>query len=159
MKMKKHLFFIIIALGTMVFFNCSSSKNTATSQNTNNTKVVDDGYENKMSKDSNQSSLMVKPNEDRKSNISIDDMIRRLPGVQVSGSGRNARIKISGSESFMANTDPLFVVNGVPAPNYAQVYSTVNPNDIDSITVLKGSDATIYGTRGANGVIVIRIKK
>jgi TonB-dependent SusC/RagA subfamily outer membrane receptor len=83
-------------------------------------------------------------------------MIRRLPGVQVRGNGRNATFKVSGVESFMASTDPLFVLNGTPMPNYAQVFSVVNPNDVSSITVLKGSDATIYGSRGANGVIVIR---
>jgi TonB-dependent SusC/RagA subfamily outer membrane receptor len=157
--MKKNLLFITIVFFTVVFFACSSSKNTSNSYNKGAEKVVDDGYGERQAKDANQSNVMVKPNEDRKSNMSLDDMIRRLPGVQVSGSGPGARIKVSGSESFNANTDPLFVVNGTPAANYAQVFSAVNPNEISSLSVLKGSDATIYGTRGANGVIVIRTKK
>lgn len=157
--MKTNVLFITIVFFTVVFFACSSSKNTSNSNNKQAEKVVDDGYGERLAKDANQSNVMVKPNEDRKSNMSLDDMIRRLPGVQVSGSGPGARIKVSGSESFNANTDPLFVVNGTPAANYAQVFSSVNPNEISSLTVLKGSDATIYGTRGANGVIVIRTKK
>jgi TonB-dependent SusC/RagA subfamily outer membrane receptor len=157
--MKKHVLLTIIVYLTAVFFGCSSSKNTTSSSNKASEKVVDDGYGERLAKDANQSNVMVKPNEDRKSNISLDDMIRRLPGVQVSGSGRNARIKISGAESFMSGTDPLFVLNGNPMPNFAQLYSVVNPNDVASVTVLKGSDATIYGSRGANGVIVIRTKK
>jgi TonB-dependent SusC/RagA subfamily outer membrane receptor len=157
--MKATYFFIAVLLVSVVFLGCSGSKNTSSQQYKNDNNVVDAGYDQKLSKDANQSNVMVKPNEDKKSNISLDDMIRRLPGVQVSGSGRNARIKVSGSESFMAGTDPLFILNGSAMPNYAQVFSVVNPNDIDTITVLKGSDATIYGSRGANGVIVIRTKK
>ncbi len=145
-------------IGSAFFFACSSTQNTSGKQYKSDTNVVDDGYTEKLSKDGNQSSVMVKPNEERKSNLSLDDMIRRLPGVQVSGSGRSARIKVSGAESFMAGTDPLFVLNGVALSSYSQLYSTVNPNDVSSVTVLKGSDATIYGSRGANGVIVVRTK-
>jgi TonB-dependent SusC/RagA subfamily outer membrane receptor len=59
----------------------------------------------------------------------------------------------------MASTDPLFVVNGQTiGTDYSQVHGMVHPNDVVSMTVLKGSDATIYGSRGANGVIVIRTK-
>jgi len=160
-KEMRSIFFKISILYTAIFFilSCSSSQNVTTTQQGNNPQTVDDGYQEVLAKDANQSNVMVRPNEQRKSNMSLDDMIRRLPGVQVTGSGQNARIKVSGSESFMSGTDPLFVVNGVPMPNYAQVFNTVNPNDISSLTVLKGADATIYGTRGANGVIVIRTKK
>jgi TonB-dependent SusC/RagA subfamily outer membrane receptor len=154
----QQLFFIVL-LSSIVFFNCSTSRQAPVSKQANNSSLTDDGYGLKKTKDANQSNVMVKPNEERRSNISLDDMIRRLPGVQVSGNGRNARIKVNATESFMGGTDPLFVLNGNPMPNYAQVFNVVNPNDITSLTVLKGSDATIYGTRGANGVIVIRTKK
>lgn len=153
------LIFKILFITGIFIGGCSINRNTSRQNVPVEPKVVDDGYQQVLSKDANQSNVMVEPNKDRKSNVSLDDMIRRLPGVQVSGNGRNARIKVSGAESFMAGTDPLFVLNGSPMENYAQVFSVVNPNDITSITVLKGGDATIYGTRGANGVIVIRTKK
>lgn len=154
-------FLIVISLFILgiLLIDCSTTRSTSRPMSNDEPKVVDDGYQQVLAKDVNQSNVMVEPNKDRKSNMSLDDMIRRLPGVQVSGNGRNARIKVSGAESFMAGTDPLFVVNGVAMPNYDQVFNTVNPNDITSLTVLKGADATIYGTRGANGVIVIRTKK
>ena len=152
-----HFLFFIFLLA--IFSNCSSTKNTSKSADHSGPEVVDTGYGKVLSKDSNQSNVMVNPNQEKKSNIPLDDMIRRLPGVQVTGSGRNARIKVSGSESFMAGTDPLFILNGTSMQSFAQVFSVVNPNDVDSITVLKGSDATIYGARGANGVIVIQTKK
>jgi TonB-dependent SusC/RagA subfamily outer membrane receptor len=57
----------------------------------------------------------------------------------------------------MADNRPLFVVNGMSVGNdFSVVYSMINPNDVSSLSVLKGSDATLYGTRGANGVILIR---
>lgn len=157
--MKTNFIFLLALCVSVAFFSCSSSKSTSGNQYKSDDNVVDDGYSQKLSKDANASNVMVNPNEERKSNVSLDDMIRRLPGVQVSGSGRNARIKVSGSESYMAGTDPLFVLNGVSLNSYAQLQSMVNPNDIASLTVLKGSDASIYGSRGSNGVIVIRTKK
>ena len=128
--MKTNLFFLVIICFGFFISACSGTKGTTGSSYKSDDKVVDDGYTEKLSKDGNQSNVMVKPNEERKSNMSLDDMIRRLPGVQVSGSGSSARIKVSGSESFMAGTDPLFVLNGVALSNYSQLFSTVNPNDI-----------------------------
>jgi len=157
--MKIRMIFLLTMLLSVVLLNCSATKSTSGKQYKSNSTVVDDGYGQKLSKDGNQSNVMVNPNEERKSNVTLDDMIRRLPGIQVSGSGRNARIKVSGSESFMAGTEPLFVLNGVSLSSYAQLQGLVNPNDIASLTVLKGSDASIYGSRGANGVIVVRTKK
>jgi TonB-dependent SusC/RagA subfamily outer membrane receptor len=81
----------------------------------------------------------------------IYDMIRgELPGVQVNGN----RITIQGVSSINLSTDPLFVVDG-------QVVTTIDdiqPFLVKSINVLKGSSASIYGSRGANGVILINLK-
>ena len=152
------LFFISFII--VFFVGCSATKSTTGKSKKNPPQVVDDGYQKVLAKNTNQTNFEVKPNEERRANIPLDDMIRRLPGVLVTGSGQNISIKISGSESFMAGTSPLFVINGSPAgDNYAQVASVVNPNDVSSIRVLKGSEATIYGTRGANGVILINTKK
>jgi TonB-dependent SusC/RagA subfamily outer membrane receptor len=78
----------------------------------------------------------------------IYDMIRgRFPGVEVSGNS----IKIRGSSSLNVSTEPLFVVDGV----IVNSLDDIAPQTVKSIEVLKGPDATVYGTRGSNGVIVI----
>lgn len=88
--------------------------------------------------------------------ITLSDQLQSVPGVTVDGQGPNARVRIHGGLSF-AGGEPLFVVDGVPIHGFGQVYSAVNIVDVKSITVLKDSAQTaIYGSRGANGVIVIR---
>lgn len=84
-----------------------------------------------------------------------------IAGVQVtSGSGQpgsNATIRIRGIGSVNSSRDPLYVVDGIP---YSGSISSINPNDIESSTVLKDATATaLYGSRGANGVILITTKK
>ena len=157
LRINLSLFFIFLII---VFFSgCASTNNTSSKSQKKSPEIVDDGYQQVLAKDTNQANFEVKPNEERKSNVTLEDMIRRLPGVQVSGSGQNLSVKVSGSESFMSGTSPLYVVNGTSIGNsYSQVVNMLNPNDITSIRVLKGSDASIYGTRGANGVILIRTK-
>ena len=78
----------------------------------------------------------------------IYDMIRgRVPGVEVSGKS----IKIRGTTSLNISTEPLFVVDGVIVSSV----DDIAPETVKSIEVLKGPDATAYGTRGSNGVILI----
>lgn len=78
--------------------------------------------------------------------------------VQGSGApGRDATIRIRGFGSVNGNRDPLYVVDGAP---FASDISAINPADIESMTILKDAAATsIYGSRGANGVILITTKK
>ncbi|MBB5437728.1 TonB-linked SusC/RagA family outer membrane protein [Pedobacter sp. AK017] len=102
----------------------------------------------------------------------------RVPGVEIiqaSGvPGAGVRVRIRGQNSLSNGNDPLYVVNGVPFPSTsmssttiniavlpgASPLSVINPNDIESIEILKDADATaIYGSRGANGVILITTKK
>ena len=82
-------------------------------------------------------------------------------GVQVvsaSGQpGENATIRIRGVGSINASNDPLYVVDGIP---YAGYLNSINPADIESMTILKDAAAnSLYGSRAANGVIVITTKK
>jgi TonB-dependent SusC/RagA subfamily outer membrane receptor len=80
----------------------------------------------------------------------IFDMIRgEVAGVQVSGTS----IRIQGASSFMLSTEPLFVVDGVVVSSI----SDIQPFTVKSIEILKGSSASIYGSRGANGVILIKL--
>ncbi|MDR2948860.1 MAG: TonB-dependent receptor [Prevotella sp.] len=93
----------------------------------------------------------------------------KVAGVQiVSNGGRagsGARIRIRGGASLNASNDPLLVVDGVPMDNGSLSGSTdplslINPNDIESMNVLKDASATaIYGSRASNGVIIITTKK
>ena len=84
-----------------------------------------------------------------------------VAGVQMtSGSGQpgsGSSMVIRGFGSINASSNPLYVVDGVP---YGGSISAINPNDIESITVLKDASAgALYGSRGANGVVMITTKK
>ena len=94
-------------------------------------------------------------------NITLEDQLRKLPGVQVSGSGPNADIKIRGTSTILGSSEPLFVVNGqVIEGGFRSVYSLTTVDNIKSIRVLKNASQTaIYGVRGANGVIEITMKR
>ncbi|OFY61852.1 MAG: SusC/RagA family protein [Bacteroidetes bacterium RBG_13_43_22] len=85
----------------------------------------------------------------------------RISGVDLSQTntkpGATMQVRIRGSRSLNASNDPLVVVDGIP---FAGSISDLNPNDIKSIDVLKDASATaIYGSRGANGVILITTNK
>lgn len=78
---------------------------------------------------------------------SIYDVLAEVPGVSVMGKN----IQVHGPGSRYLSTEPLFIVDGT----YANSIGDISPLSIKSIEVLKGSSATIYGTRGSNGVIII----
>lgn len=89
-------------------------------------------------------------------------LMARSPGVVIgrtSGGDLTVRIR-GGSNSVSGNNAPLYIVDGVPfSPSTDGGLSGINPNDIESIKVLKdATDITMYGIRGANGVIVIKTK-
>ena len=93
----------------------------------------------------------------------------KVPGVSIiSNSGQpgaGSTIRIRGGSSLSASNNPLIVIDGVPLDNDAvsgasNPLSFINPNDIESFTVLKDASASaIYGTRASNGVIIITTKK
>jgi TonB-dependent SusC/RagA subfamily outer membrane receptor len=86
---------------------------------------------------------------------------RKVPSLVVTRVGGEIALQIRASSSYNgAMTPPLFVVNGSPfAPGSGGVLSGINPEDIESIKLLRGADATLYGIDGANGVIVITTKR
>ncbi|MFZ2907443.1 MAG: TonB-dependent receptor [Cyclobacteriaceae bacterium] len=98
-----------------------------------------------------------------------DLILGKVAGVQVvqgSGApGSGAQIRIRGGSSLNATNDPLIIVDGFPLDNngpagMANQLTTINPNDIETFTVLKDASATaIYGSRASNGVIIITTKK
>jgi len=93
----------------------------------------------------------------------------KVPGVQITTNGgapgSGSTIRIRGGASLNASNDPLIVVDGVPLTSggisgAANALSLINPNDIESMNILKDASATaIYGSRASNGVIIITTKK
>jgi TonB-dependent SusC/RagA subfamily outer membrane receptor len=79
----------------------------------------------------------------------IYEILKGTPGVMVSGKS----IKIQGPSSLNLSTEPLFVVDGMPVESVDGIL----PAMIENISVLKGASASIYGSRGANGVILITL--
>ncbi len=150
------LIFCLISLA--LISACSATNNTANSTPELRPHVVDNGYQLVPADNANQSNIMVHPNRDQPTNMSLTDMLRRLPGVRVqSGRGPYAKILVGGPSSYLAKTDPLFIVNGTAVGNnFSTIYTMVSPNNVISLSVLKGADATIYGARGTCGVILIR---
>ena len=93
----------------------------------------------------------------------VEDMLRgQIAGVDVRQGDGGLIIRIRGSEDFgLSGADPLFVIDGLPiAQGMRGVLVGINPRDVQSIRVLKNaSDTAIYGSRGANGVILITTKR
>ncbi len=86
----------------------------------------------------------------------------QVAGVEVTEvGGGGLRVRIRGKyNSFMSGNEPLFVIDGMAIQATNGVLYGVNPSDVESITVLKDASSTaIYGSRGANGVIVIKTKQ
>ena len=151
---------------------------TAVGSNLN--EVVVTGYGTRKVKDATGSVAAITPKDFNKGVISTPEQLfqGRTPGVTITPSsgepGAAATINIRGTSSIRGNNDPLYVVDGVPldgggtsgsasgiegssTPKNPLIF--LNPNDIESISILKdASSAAIYGSRGANGVIIITTK-
>ncbi len=97
------------------------------------------------------SSLQVKGDEVRTYRDMYEYLEGRVAGVMVT---TGKRIIIRGVNTVNGSSDPLIIVDGAEC----QDLSTINPNDVKSVDILKDSAAAIYGVRGANGVIVITTK-
>ena len=133
--------------------------------------VVVIGYGTVKKEDMTGSVATVKADEINKGMISSPaDLLKgKSAGVVVTpGSGQpgaGSTIRIRGGSSLSATNDPLIIVDGLPVSNdgisgMGDVLSSINPNDIESFSVLKDASATaIYGSRASNGVILITTKK
>lgn len=104
----------------------------------------------------NSISHMSPDNEDFCNYSDIFELIRgRLPGVEVHGSGQNAEVIIRGISSLNLSNCALYVVDGVVVSSIAHI----SPCHVASIDVIKDAGSSIYGSRGANGVVMIETKK
>ena len=129
------------------------------------------GYGSVKKSDATGSVAIVTPDDvDAGISTSAQDLlVGASPGVVVTTSGGdptgNASIRIRGGSSLSASNDPLIVIDGVPQSNQSNAGGTnaltmLNPQNIESMTILKDASATaIYGSRASNGVIIITTKK
>ena len=94
-------------------------------------------------------------------NDALQAMQGKVAGVDISSTerpGTVATVNVRGVRSLTASNSPLYVVDGIPLMTGGIEY--INPNDIESIDVLKDASATaIYGSRGANGVVIVTTKQ
>ena len=142
---------------------------------TEDTELLDEvvviGYGSVKKNDLSGSVVAIKAEDMNKGAVtSPQELIQgKVPGLHVSvGDGQpgaGSSIRIRGGASLNASNDPLIVIDGVPvandaAPGTPNALATINPNDIETFTVLKDASATaIYGSRASNGVIIITTKK
>ena len=149
-----------ITIGNQTEINTSL---TASASSTLTEVIVSTGYSTrKRTQFTGASSNVTAKDIDQLPLASFEQMLQgQAPGVYIaSGSGQpgsSARVNIRGVGSF-GNVDPLYVMDGIPIE--ANVFRTLNPNDFESVDILKDAAGTgQYGSRGANGVIVITTKK
>ena len=154
----------IAVIAMLVFAGCASTDSSRDEMARNDEgEKVDMGY-GEVDKDKMTESVSTIDNTDP--NLvqprSIADLLRgRVAGVTVEeGPGGTMRVRIRGQRSFMGGNDPLYVIDGMTINTSDGILAGINPMDIESISVLKDASATAaYGSRGANGVIVIKTKR
>jgi TonB-linked SusC/RagA family outer membrane protein len=123
--------------------------------------VVGYGTQRRVDLTGSVSSVSSKQLQDRPQTNLEQELAGKIAGVNVSSNsgepGGGTKIRIRGYSSINTNTDPLYVVDGIV---WTEGGNAINPNDVASIDVLKDASSTaIYGTRGANGVILITTKR
>jgi len=89
--------------------------------------------------------------------LSIFDLLRRVPGVQIFGSYPNQSAVIRGISSFRGSNEAFYLLDGLPAD--AELINTININDVYYVDVLKGPSAAIFGSRGAGGAIAVYTRR
>lgn len=134
-------------------------------------EVVVIGYGSVKKDDLSGSVVAIKAEEMNKGAVTSPQelIMGKVPGLSVSqgdgAPGAGSTIRIRGGASLNASNDPLIVIDGIPvsndaAPGTPNALATINPNDIETFTVLEDASATaIYGSRASNGVIIIQTKK
>ncbi|NJB71952.1 iron complex outermembrane receptor protein [Saonia flava] len=133
-------------------------------------EVVVIGYGTTTVKDATGSVASITAEEFNQGNIVTPENLLngRVAGVSINTGGEpgsGSTIRIRGGSSLGASNDPLIVIDGLPIDNVSiggsrSILSTINPNEIESFSVLKDASATaIYGSRASNGVIIISTKK
>ncbi len=144
----------------------TEGKTSVTIELTADVKALDDvvviGYQTVKRKDltGSVSSISAKQLKDIPINSAAQALAGRLAGVQITGTegtpNAEVIIRVRGGGSITQDNSPLYIIDGIQVEN---ALNTISPQDIESIDVLKDASATaIYGSRGANGVVIITTK-
>ena len=116
------------------------------------------GYQTVSNKNSTQPVTQLKPSKQSAAYSDLASYLQGRSGIQIKGSGSNAEVIIrGGASSLQLSSGALIVVDGIVYDSFGTVNSMYNVTDIKSVDVLK--DGSIYGSRGANGVVVITTKR
>ena len=126
-------------------------------------EIVNTGYQ-RLAKERTAGSFSTITSDDFKNKSNSMNVVDRIegiiPGVAVNYGTGNEKFLIRGLSSIQAARSPLIVVDGVPMADYNAVKTLINPDDVESISVLRDATAgSIWGAAAANGVIVITTKK
>ncbi len=153
----------VLGMGAIFFaaHNLSAQVDSTKVQNIDEVVVVAYGTQKKSTLTGSNVQIGAKEIEDRPISNALQALDGAGAGIQIAaGSGQpgsGPSIRIRGAGSFLASNAPLIVVDGIPFPGEL---NSINPNDIETINVLKDASSTsLYGSSAANGVILITTKK
>lgn len=147
---------------SLLFLTACATSRLAEEGTASDSEAVEVGY-GSVEKDHLSGSVTTLETEDVQAMHSgtFAQMLARVPGLQVTETGSGAvSVRIRGASSFLASQEPLFILDGIVFPAGGSGLAGISPSTVESITVLKdASETAIYGSRGANGVILIKTKR
>ena len=150
--MKKFLLIVSITF-PLLLAGCGASKNYV--QTNGSDDSINTGYTKISKKELSSAVGHVKNKENRVYNTIYDYFRDKVPGVVIETSNSGTSIYVRGINTLTGSTEPMFIVDGVVVDDI----SYLNPYEVASVDVLKDSEASAYGVQGANGVILITLKK
>jgi len=159
------LMYMVLLVGMIgVTAGCATTQSPETRTQGEADEEVNLGYNTQKRSEVTSSVGTVSGEEVRKARTvaNLSDLLRgNVAGVDVGTTADGSlQVRIRGINTFFSGTEPLYIVDGVPVSSGPNgTINSVNPNDVKSITVLKGASAAIYGSRATNGVIIIDTNK
>ena len=151
---------LFLVCSTLALSGCLASRPTEdATEETAAEEEIGVGYGTQLHSHSTGSEDVLLPEDlDFNRPVRIEELLQgRVAGVYVSGTPTGTMsVRIRGASSLMGSTEPLYVLDGLPLSGPPP---RIAPRDVASIVVLKGAEASIYGHRSANGVILITTKR
>lgn len=149
----------LIVVAALLLGGCASTQKERQSRPRADTVEVGYGKQPRSDVTGAISSMPVDSNGAKVTTVA--DMIEgRFPGVEVIRRSGGVSIRIRGARTLKGDSEPLYVVDGIPSASRGGVLMDLDPRDIKSIDILKDAAATsVYGSRGSNGVILITTRR